>query len=238
MYVALYPTFSAQAQQLTEIYSTLPESFFAAFGASDLAFATLEGFMAAENFGFVWPLLVILIITGLAGSAFAGEIEKDTIELVLARPISRTQYYLGKYAAALLTHTVFTLVSVFSIVMFAKIYDIDYVFGSYMAIALAGIFFGWAITGISFFLSCIFSDKSKVLFLTGGILFAMYITNIVARLNQNLEGLKYFSLFNYFGGEILTDGTVAAAALVVLGLTALVTTVLGMWYWNKRDIQV
>jgi len=238
MYVAMFTTFQSQAEQLSEVFKTLPESFAAAFGASELAFSTLEGFLALENFGFLWPLLVILIIAGLAGASLAGEIEKDTIELVLSRPISRTAYFFGKYLATVLASAAFVLVSILSVILFAEIYNVPYVLGSYATLALAGLAFAWAIIGIAFMFAAIFSEKSKVFFMTGGVLFLMYILQLLARLNENLEGLRYVSIFYYFDSSILTDGTVPLYALIVLAGTAIVTTVLALWRWRARDIHV
>ncbi|MDP2587433.1 MAG: ABC transporter permease subunit, partial [bacterium] len=238
IYVALFPTSQDQAEHLSEIYNTLPESIFAAFGAPDLAFSSLEGFMATENFGLVWPLLVILIVAGLAGASLAGEIEKGTIELTLSRPVSRIQYFFSKYLTTLLVVIIFSAVSILSVPLFAQMYDVPFAFNSYAVLAGAGALFGWAITAIAFLFAAFFSERGKVFFATGGILFVMYIGNVIAMLVDAFEPIKYGSLFYYFNAAILTDGSIAGSSITVLCLVAVVPTFFAARIWQRRDISV
>ncbi len=235
--IALFPTFSESAQAIEAAYANLPEGFFAAVGVDALGFSTIEGYLATEQFSFVWPLLVILLNVGVAAS-LATEIEKGTIELVLSKPVSRITYFLGKYFASISMLILFTAGSTLMIVPFAQLHGVEVNFNNILSMAALGLLFGWAVLSLGFLVSSWLSDKSRVLFITGGALFGMYILNILARLQESLEGLKYLSFFYYFDPQALTSGTIDKTAIAVFIGFSIVATSVALWRWNSRDIPV
>jgi len=43
--------------------------------------ASIEGFLAAENYSIMWPIILIILTLSLGASAIAGEIEEGTMEI-------------------------------------------------------------------------------------------------------------------------------------------------------------
>lgn len=235
MFISLFPSFREQAEAVAQAYQNLPEGLFAAFGIEELTFSTIEGFLATEHFSFMWPLLVILMLTGIS-AALAGEIEKGTIELVLSRPISRSGYFIGKYLAGFVTLVVFVAGSTLVAAPFASLHGLEYQFQNFLSLALMGFLFGWAVLSLGFLVSSWLSDKNRVFFISGGILFVMYVLNILARLLESLEGLKYISFFHYFNGNILVTNEISLTAVIVFIVFSIVATSVAIWRWQKRDI--
>jgi len=237
MYIALFPSFKEQSAAMEQMIKNYPESFLKAFNFDIKSFTTLEGFLSTEQFSFMWPLLAILSMVGFAGSALAGEVEKGTIEVLLSEPLSRLKLYLSRYLAGLLILIFFVVISIFSAIPLARLYDISFSTDGFMALALLCFIFGWAILSLAMFFSSVFSDKGKVFFLSGGLLVVMYVLNIVSALKENLADLKYFSFFYYFNptNALYHHQIDHWAYLVFLGV-ALVLMIFGAIWFIRRDI--
>ena len=73
----------------------------------------------------------------------------------------------------------------------------------------------------------------------GVILLSMYFAKILTNFKENLENIQYISFFHYLDADkILVKGEVEIFAVGVLIGVSVVTTVIGAFYFNKRDIAV
>ena len=99
MFVGMFPSFADKADDLNQLMELYPEKMMEAFGVKDAVsiFASVENFLAVENYSFLWPILAIALAISLGGFSVAGEIERKTIEFLLAQPISRSGLFWGKY---------------------------------------------------------------------------------------------------------------------------------------------
>lgn len=237
MYIALFPSFKDQSANLEQLIKSYPESFMKAFNFDIKSFTTVEGYLATEQYSFVYPLMVIFMMVGFAGAAFSGEIEKGTIEVLIAQPVSRLKLFFNRYFAGVLVLLVFTAVSVYSALPLSRIYNISFEMSGFNKLWLLAFMFALAIYSIAIMLSAIFSDKGKVFFISGGILIGMYVLNIISALRDSLSDIKFASFFYYFNpakalGSHQIDNW---AYLMFLGV-AFVCTLLGAIYFSKRDI--
>ena len=237
MYIALFPSFSDQQQNLEQLIKAYPESFLKAFNFDIKSFTTIEGFLSTEQFSFMWPILLIFILIGFAGGALAGEVEKGTIETLLSQPVSRAELFFSRYLAGVVMLILFVVFSIFAAIPIIEIYNISYKFENFFAVAYLGLLFGWAILSLGFLFSAIFSDKGKVSFITGGILVVMYVLNIIAALKDNLADLKYASFFYYFNAsKALIYNEIDQWSYVVFIGVAVVCTIVGAIWFSKRNI--
>ena len=97
--VGFYPTIEG-IEGLQELVDQYPDSLMAMFGASDLAgFSTPAGYLNAELFGFMLPMLIAVFAVGRGSGAVAGEERAGTMELLLSQPVSRSRLVLEKFGA-------------------------------------------------------------------------------------------------------------------------------------------
>lgn len=237
MYIALFPAFKDQSASLEQLIKSYPESFLKAFNFDIKSFTTLEGYLATEQYSFVYPLMVIFMLVGYAGSCFAGEIEKGTIEVLLSQPISRLKLFFSRYLAGLLILIIFTAVSVYSALPLSKAYDISYSIEGFNKLWLLAFMFAFAIYSIAIMLSSIFSDRGKVFFISGGLLIAMYVLNIISALRESLSDFRFASFFYYFNpSKALSHNQIDQWAYLVFWGVAIVCTLVGAIWFSKRDI--
>ncbi|MCH8049392.1 ABC transporter permease subunit [Patescibacteria group bacterium] len=239
MFAAVYPTILEQADKFEELIDIYPEAFLQAFGIDNLRFDTIEKFLAVEYYSIFWPIAMIVLVIGLAGSAIAGEIENGTIEHLLAKPIERWKLFLSKYAGGMLVILIFTLVSVFSIIPAAALLDIDYNFDAQLSIFALSILFALSIYSIGMLFSVIASEKGRVSLISGVIVIVMYILNLASILIEKIEWLQYFSLFHYYDyNAALLDSVISITNVLAFLLVIVATTALAAYWFEKRDIAI
>lgn len=238
MYVALFPSFANMADSMKEYMESFPEGFMKAFGMEDLDMSTIEKFLATEQYSFVWPILMLFFVSSLAGAGLAGEVEKGTSEILLSRPISRVKLYWSRYIAGAIMIVIFTVLSILFVVPLCEIHNVDYILVNNLTMTIAGFLFGLAVFSIAMFLSAWFSEKGKVYMITGGLLVAMYVINIVSAIKESLSDTKYLSFFYYFKpNEAIIRNTISNSTLWVFLIIIVVFAIGGAYIFNKRDIK-
>lgn len=145
MYVAMYPSIKDEAENFDELFQSYPEEFFKAFNIETISFDKIENFLSVENYSIVWPLMAMFMMVSLAGYSIAKEIEKGTAEILLAKPVSRLKIYFTRYMTGLVVLLFFTLVSVFSVIPLAEIYNVDYAPDHHVRIFVLSFLLGLAV---------------------------------------------------------------------------------------------
>ncbi|MDO8507209.1 MAG: ABC transporter permease subunit [bacterium] len=241
MYVALFPSIQKQANELNKMMESFPKEFMKVFGmdSAQLMFAKLENYMSTEYFSFFWPILVTIMAISFANAICVGEIEKKTIEITLAQPISRAKILLSRYLGGALAITLFTVVSSYGILGFAFLHKIDYSLANYATVAFVGTLCGLAIFSIATFFSVLFSERGRSTMATVGILLLMYALNIISGLKDSLQNLKYVSFFHYFNApEVFGNNRIVDWSIIVFAGTILLFLLAAVLRFQKRDISV
>jgi len=182
---------------------------------------------------FCFMLFAVGVPTGL----LAGEVQRGTMELILSRPVTKTQVYV---CAGLLTLAgMFTLVMIMFLgtVTALNIYD----FGEpislrlFFRIAINGGLLASTVGAIALLAAALFRGRNLAVGVTAAFLVANYFIWIISQLWPRMIFLRHASLFNYvIGPKVwarwpLDDMGVLAAVLLV----ALVT---GGIIWHRRDL--
>ena len=95
--LSVWPSVRDEYQTLVKNY---PEALLAFFGIDKGGVGSAAGYLQAELFGFMLPLMLIAYMIAGGSAATAGEREAGTLELLLAQPVSRTRVLVQKYAGA------------------------------------------------------------------------------------------------------------------------------------------
>lgn len=241
MYTAILPDFQKQGEKFQEMAKAYPPELMKAFGVENAAliFSSLEAFLAMEEYSIIWPIMVVILLCAWAGSAISGEIEKGTMELLLAQPISRLRIFVEKYFAGLVMLFLFVVIGNFSVIPMANYFNIGYQLENLVKVSVIGFLFAWAIYALGMFFSALFSDKGKVYAATSGIFVIMYIIKIIASLKDSLSNLKYLSFFHYFdANSALVKNQINPENYWVFIGVILIFTVLGAIIFHKRDVAV
>jgi ABC-2 type transport system permease protein len=199
------------------------------------AYTTL---MAVELYSALYGLIFGGIIGYLAGAALPATAENGTLDLALARPVSRTRYYLetwlGTFFAAILI-SVLTVVAVWIGSLFVSNPDIDW---KWLIITqLIEFAFLFMSTGLGLLFGS-FIDASRT---AGGsvvgILFLFYMMNTIGGISDKLQWMLKIEPFYYTQGiQALVAHDITGWYPWVLVAGGLVFGIIGLVIFNNRDL--
>ena len=98
--ILVYSSISGQAQALNKALDNLPAGAKALFGGSG-DFLSPVGYLNSKLYYLILPLLFIMLSVSLVRHLFSREEDNGTLELLLARPISRNTFLLAKLLTSL-----------------------------------------------------------------------------------------------------------------------------------------
>ena len=235
LYVTLfYPTIR-DATGFAEFLEQLPEAIKALTGDAE-TYTTAEGFLNAEMFSFMAPLVVgaFAIITGMA--AIAGEEESHTLDQLMANPISRRTVVLQK-SGALLTSLLILMVAMwFGILGGSKIAG----FGLSITGTTQALVSTYALGAVLGLIALSVGASTGRKGLAGGVAAAVGITGFLLdtflSVVEILDPARFISVFYYFNGvDVIVNGInyVHFSTLVAIGLIAVSIAV---WRFERRDV--
>ena len=232
--LAIWP--SLKNAQLEQLWNSYPESLKKAFGAN-INLASFDGFFALEYFNQMWPLVLSVFSIGFATSSLAWEIEKGTMEVLLAQPVSRRAVVLTRHAFYLLALAGLIAATLLPIFFGAPIVGGGVNLAGLALISLQAFLFFAAVGSYSLFFSAIFSTRSTAMFAAAGVLIFSYALDILAKFNNFVNHLHFLSLFYYYDPyRYLHDLSPAWGDLAVLTGVAAVSSAAALIWFERRDI--
>ncbi|MFW9987394.1 MAG: ABC transporter permease subunit [Candidatus Odinarchaeota archaeon] len=173
------------------------------------------------------------------------EIDNKTIEIMLSKPIKRWEFSLGKY----FYHSISVIIIMVG-VMFAVILGIfimpnispnDIPWTEFLTAFFAMILLNLCIVTTGFFFSTFMETKKSLVFSFGVIIFLYAIGQFWQSFGENMETIKYISIFYYSDmSNLLVNNNWEALPLKIIFLLtySIGLTILSIILFNKRDIPV
>lgn len=230
----IYARFGSQFKALMES-GIMPQQF-ARFGGGDVF--SLSGSIAL---GFIHPIAIILtsvFAVGFSASAVAGERQRGTLEVALARPISRRVLYLSLLAASF----GFIAISIAALLAgsvggatFGGVVE-ELVFRNLPLLWLNSVLLFGAFAAIGLAASVSFDRLTPALGLTLGIVIAMYVLEVLGSLWPAAAWLQPYSLFHYLKAKAILTGFVAPVDLIVLASVILIAMAWALTVFPRRDL--
>lgn len=236
LYIATFPAIQKSSADYDKLVSTLPKGVISAFNITTGP-QTLMGYLASKHFGFTWPLMLIMLTVSFSSYAIAQGTQDKTLTFLLSTPISRKKLYLTRLTAGVIGIAIFVLTSQLLVIPLAGAFGYALSTTEALLIALLGFFFGLAVLGLGTLSSAVANDPRKSTAAVSGVLLISYVLYLVASLEANLESLKYLSIFHYFNpGKVVTSGSLASLSILVLFGVFLISSLIGIKYFTKKDI--
>ena len=213
----------------------LPQEF-ARFGGGDVF--SLAGSIAL---GFIHPIAIILtsvFAVGFSASAIAGERQRGTLEVALARPISRRVLYLNLLAASfgfIAISIAALLAGGISGAAFAGVVE-ELTFRNLPLLWLNSVLLFGAFAAIALAASVSFDRLTPAVGVTLGIVIAMYVLEVLGSLWPAAEWLQPYSLFHYLKAKAILNGFVSPFDMGVLSSVILMAMVWALVVFPRRDL--
>jgi ABC-2 type transport system permease protein len=234
--MVFYPSFHDQAKQLSQTFDNLPKAAVQLFGGSSDFFSPV-GYLNSQIFFLMLPLLLTMLAVALGSSLIAREEQDGTLQVLLARPVSRTGLLLAKIAAGTVVLGIVALVGMITVVLSAKLFDLDQVSSAAIAGATFNSFLLAYSTGaIAFLLAATGRARGAAIGAGALIGFGGYL---ISSLSGTVEWLKVPAKifpFDYFQSEAILRGTYHwVNALFFVGVAA-ICGILSYIAFRRRDL--
>jgi ABC-2 type transport system permease protein len=227
----------AFVENAPEFFRQPPEAIEAFLGGS-VDFFTPAGWVAGAMTHPITLALFTAAPLSVAAGAVAAEVERGTVDLVLARPVGRARFLLGKAAATVAAVTAVeagalagVLVATLTVDRMNELGLTDLwrpFLGSWLLFVALGM--------VALFLSARSSLRSRAVGTAVGIIVVWYFVNFIALLVDEVSGARYASPFHYFRAPDFLRGEAIGTDAAVLGGLAVVALTAGLWWFSRRDL--
>ncbi|HEY7131631.1 MAG TPA: ABC transporter permease subunit [Candidatus Limnocylindrales bacterium] len=230
----IYGSFGQQIKQIVDS-GIIPQQLLN-FGGGDPF--TLGGSIAL---GYIHPIAIILIgifAVGFTTSAVAGERQRGTLEVVLARPVSRRVLYVTLLVALLLFLAIILVAAIVGTVIGCSIAGVldELPIERLPILWLNGLLLWGAIGAIGLAASVSFDRLTPALGVTMAILIVSYFLEILGSLWPDAAGLQQYSLFHYLSAREILAGTTDVAGLALLAVVGAIAIGWAVVVFPRRDL--
>jgi ABC-2 type transport system permease protein len=227
--VAIYPSVE---DALSKAISSYPESLKQAFGIAELT--SVEQYLNAEMLSLIMPLAVGYLAVRSVAGGLSGAAESGRLDVLLSAPVSRRSLVASGFLATAIELAAVLVVSVSitalggllagaglsftrALAGFANVWPLALLFAGFGVVAT-----GWSLR------------TSVVTGSVAGVLVAMYVADLVGRLDTSLDWIRYGSVFRYYG-KAIEDG-IDPASFIGVTAVAVAIAALGAVLFERRDI--
>ncbi len=239
LYILMFPSMQDLGESILTLMEGYPDAFMEMFPISQASFSNIENFLAIEQYSLMVPILITFMLVAIAGVGLAGEVERGTAEILLSRPVSRIGIFFSRYLTGLFGLVVFIIASTLMIVPLGELHGVDYNLANFVSISALCLVFGWAIFSMALMLSAIFTERSRVYMIMGGMMVGMYVLQIISSISDKWENVKYFSFFYYYDyNQALLENTLDTTNIILFVAVAVLCTAVGAYWFNRRDMAI
>ena len=239
--MALWP-FSSSLD-LAAMFEQLPDSVRSAFfgpgiGGQSVMETTFFQYLAAR-YGTWLPLILGYFGIWLGAGIIAREYDRDSLDLLLAQPLTRIQLALAKYAGAIFASIPVVALSAIGLLIGVALWGdgMELSAGAISLMHVQALLFTAAAMAIGLLLASIFLEPGKSYGLAAGIMVIMYLGNLVAQFVDSISWLRYGSLFHYWQPvNELSSGKLDSGSALTMAAIAGVAMVAALAIFRRRDI--
>jgi len=230
----IYATFGVQMQDIVREFPALQQ--FMRFGGGDMF--TLSGSIAL---GYIHPIAIALLAVFAIAfplSGVAGERQRGTLEIVLARPVSRRSYYVTLLLAATLFIAIAvaaTLIGTLIASAAANVSD-QLKLENMPWLWLNGVLLYFAIAAIAFAASVSFDRIGPAAGIVLAIVMVAYFLQIIGSLWPDADWLQPYSLFHYLQPDLVLQEGLQVFDTVLLLLVGAGAVVYALIVFPRRDL--
>jgi ABC-2 type transport system permease protein len=217
---------------LSKAIKNYPPALKEAFGIGELT--NVEQYLHAEMLSLIVPLALGYLAVRAVASGLTGAAESGRLDVLLSAPVSRSRLAAASFVATAVELAIVLALAVILTGLGSLVSGADLSLGS----ALVGYANVWPLALVFAGLGVIatgFSLRTSVV--TGavaGVLVTMYVIDLIGKLDPGLSGIRYASVFKYYGNAI-EDG-IEPIAFIGVTAAAIIFAAVGAWLFERRDL--
>jgi len=221
MYLAVWPTMRENAAGFDDMFRRMPDVFRNLVGDD---FTTPAGYLRAELFAFLGPILLVVAAIGAGARATAADERGGTLDLLLSGPVRRRSVLIHKAGAMLAVLTLLTGTMAITVIALGPVFGLNLDVSNLIAMTTHLLLFALAFGMVALAAGAATGRRGAAVGVTGGLAVLSFVLYTVAPSIAVLEPLRVASpYFFYLGhnpivrgahwGDLAVLASIAAAAL-------------------------
>lgn len=225
----VYPSIvsDGKGNKVNEMLEAFPPDLLKAFNMDLVGLDTAYGWLKSEGFTFLY-LLIGIYACLLGSNILLKEESEKTIEYLASLPITRRKVAADKILVAMIYNiSMIAALGVFNMIALNITENPDN--KQLFLLSLTPIFPAIVLFALGFFIATFTHKTKKMLGISIGMVFAMYILGVISEMGESVKGLKYLSAFTLADSRSVITNTelkpvypivslILFAALIILSL--------------------
>jgi len=234
--VATWPAIEGQAGY-DDLLDDMPDAMLALFGIEKgLSITSPAGFLISQVFGFMLPLMLVVLAVTIGSRAVASEEEQHSLDLLLAQPITRRQLFLEKLAAVSLVVLTVGAATWVVLAIACPIVGLDAGLADLGAATIADVLFALQAGSLALAVGAALGRRAPAAAVAAVVALAGLVLESLAAVSKVADHLRWLAPFHFVNGNIpMLHGLRALDVAVLLGMTA-VAAVAGLVAFERRDL--
>lgn len=233
LYAAFWPTIRGNASEFNDYIAKLPEAIRNLIGGD---YGTPQGYVQAEMFSLLLPVLMIVYAIGAGSRALAGEEEAGTLDLLLSTPIRRSRVLLDKFWAMVGASLLLAALAWVSIVAIGRPFGLTVSLVNLAAAAANLLLLGVAFGSIALAVGSATGTKAMAIGVTSGLALVTFIVKTLAPSVPAIKPLRLLSPFFYYADHKPLSNGFNGADIAVLSGIAIVAAIVALVAFDRRDL--
>ena len=199
--------------------------------------STLIAFVANQYFGNFALIFAMIYSIIIGNKLIADQVDKGSMAYHLSTPITRTQYTF--------TSAIYFVSSL--LVMFGLVFVVGYGVAElvqpgelpvkeFFILTVGSLLLHLAVSGITFFASCLFNRSSNSLALGAGLTVFFYAANLLSGMSDSLEFLKSATIITLFDTNAIIQNESYGGQFVFLAMLTFVLYFIGIIVFKRKDL--
>lgn len=231
--LSVFPTIHDN-KAFAKIFEAYPEVFRKLFNVAD--FTTGPGYLGAEIFSVIAPMLLALFAILWGSDLAAGEEDRGTIDLLLANPVSRRRVVLEKWAALAVGTLWLGAVLEATLGLLGPVFSLSVGWAGLSAAVAGSVAFALAVATLALAVGASSGSRGLARGVATALAVASYLLSALAPLVSAFERVAWLSLWDQaLGHQPLTTG-LRLGNLGVLAVVVVVLLAVSLWGYDRRDL--
>jgi ABC-2 type transport system permease protein len=231
--MSVWPSVRDEYQKLVQNY---PEALLAFFGIEKGGLGTAAGYLQAELFSLMLPLMLIGYMIAAGSAATAGEQDAGTLEFLLAQPVSRRRVLLEKYVGLCAALAVISVAFVAVLVVTTRAFQLHVSVPNLIAATASAYMLALLFGAVTLLAGCVTGHRALAAGVASGVAAATYLLSSLATLVTGLKHFRPISPFWWYSGNAPLQHGLEPLHVVLLLTTTAVCVLAAVVVFDRRDL--
>ena len=231
--LSVWPSLHDEYAKLVQNY---PDALLAFLGVDRAGLGSASGYLQAELFGLMVPLVLVGYAIAAGSGTIAGEEERGTLELLLTQPVSRVRVALEKYAALVTALAILTAAFAAVLLAFTPAFDLNVGVFDELAATVSAFLLAAMFGAVALALGCATGHRALAAGIASALAVGAYLLTTLAGLVEGLRMFRRLSPFWWYSGnDPLTNGLSLLHVALLLAVTVGAVAA-AVFTFTRRDI--